>query len=59
MRVRDNRHRIMAKLAHNNNIHWYVTPFRIKAEMAAKTRQRIREIVDATFPELKGINVRT
>jgi hypothetical protein len=49
----------MARLAHNNNIHWYVTPFRIKAEMAAKTRQRIREIVDATFPELKGINVRT
>jgi len=57
MKVRTNRRRIMAKLAHNNNIHWYVTPFRIKAEMAAKTRQRIREIVDATFPELKGINV--
>jgi hypothetical protein len=51
MRVRDNRHRIMARLAHNNKIHWYVTPFIIKAEMAAKTRQRIREIVDAAFPK--------
>jgi len=59
MKVRTNRRRIMAKMAHNNNIHWYVTPFRIKAEMAAKTRKRIREIVDATFPELKGINVGT
>ena len=59
MKVRTNRRRIMARLAHNNNIHWYVTPFRIKAELAAKTRQRIRDIVDATFPELKGINVRT
>jgi hypothetical protein len=58
MRVRDNRHRIMARLAHNNKIHWYVTPFIIKAEMAAKTRQRIREIVDATFPELKGVYVK-
>ena len=57
MKVRINRRRIMARLAHNNNIYWYVTPFRIKAEMAEKTRKRIREIVDATFPELKGINV--
>ena len=58
MRVRDNRHRIMAKLAHNKQYIWYVTPFRIKAELAAKTRQRIREIVDATFPELKGAYVK-
>jgi hypothetical protein len=49
----------MAKMAHNNNIHWYITPFRIKAEMAEKTRKRIREIVDASFPELRGINVGT
>jgi len=59
MKVRTNRRRIIAKMAHNNNIHWYITPFRIKAEMAEKTRKRIREIVDASFPELRGINVGT
>ena len=57
MKVRTNRRRVLAKLAHNNQFIWYVTPFRIKAEMAAKTRQRIREIVDAAFPELKGVYV--
>lgn len=51
MKVRTNRRRIMAKMAHDKQYIWYVTPFRIKAEMAAKTRQRIREIVDATFPK--------
>ena len=58
MKVRTNRRRIMAKMAHDKQYIWYVTPFRIKAEMAAKTRQRIREIVDATFPELKGVYVK-
>jgi hypothetical protein len=59
MRVRDNRKRILAKLAHDKKYIWYVTPFMIKAEMAAKTRRRIREIVDATFADLKGVYVQS
>ena len=59
MKVRTNRRRIMAKIKYNKQYIWYVTPFRIKAEMAEKTRQRIREIVDKTFPELRCVNVRT
>ena len=55
MKVRTNRKRILAKIKANNQYVWYVTPFRIKAEMASKTNKRIREIVDAAFPELKGI----
>ena len=56
MKMRTNRKRVLAKLAHNNQYHWYVTPFRIKAEMASKMNKRIREIVDAAFPELKGFS---
>ena len=54
MKIRTNRKRVLTRLAHNNQYNWYVTPFRIKAEMESKMNKRIREIVDAAFPELKG-----
>jgi hypothetical protein len=57
--MRTNRKRVLAKLAHNNQYNWYVTPFRIKAEMESKMNKKIREIVDAAFPELRGFNVRS
>ena len=59
MKMRTNRKRVLAKLAHNNQYNWYVTPFRIKAEMESKMNKKIREIVDAAFPELRGFNVRS
>lgn len=52
MKVRTNRKRVLARLAHNNHIHWYITPFLVKAEMVRKTNERIRSIINATFPEL-------
>ena len=55
MKIRMNKRRILSRLAHNNQYIWYVTPFMIKAEMARKTREKIREIVDSAFPDLKGI----
>ena len=52
MKVRTNRKRVLARLAHNNNVHWYIGPFMVKAEMIRKTNERIRAIINATFPEL-------
>ena len=52
MKVRTNRKRVLAKLAHNNNVHWCIRPFMVKAAMIRKTNERIRAIIDATFPEL-------
>ena len=52
MKVRTNRKLIMARLAHNKKITWYITPFLVKAEMVRKTNERIRSIINATFPEL-------
>ena len=52
MKVRTNRKRVLARLAHNNDVHWYIRPFMVKAEMIRKTNERIRAIIDATFPEL-------
>jgi hypothetical protein len=34
---------------------WYITPFIVRAEKLRKTNERIRAIVDAAFPDLKGI----
>ena len=59
MKIRTNRKRVLAKLAHNNQYVWYVTPFMIKAEMASKTNKIIRDLVDKAFPELKGFYVRS
>ena len=52
MKVRTNRKRVLARLAYNNNVHWYIRPFMVKAEMIRKTNERIRAIINATFPEL-------
>lgn len=51
MKIRTNRKRVLAKLAHNNHGLWYITPFMVKAEMIRKTNERIRAIIDKTFPE--------
>lgn len=51
MKMRTNRKRALARLAHNNQTHWYITPFLVKAEMVRKTNERIRAIINATFPE--------
>lgn len=51
MQVRKNKKRTLIRLAHNNRIHWYITPFLVKAEMVRKTNERIRAIINATFPE--------
>lgn len=51
MKIRKNRKRALARLAHNNHGLWYITPFMVKAEMVRKTNERIRAIIDATFPE--------
>ena len=51
MKIRTNRKRTLARLAHNNRIHWYITPFVVKAAMIRKTNERIKAIINATFPE--------
>ena len=52
MKVRTNRKRVLAKLAHNNHGLWYITPFMVKAAMIRKTNERIRAIMDKTFMEI-------
>jgi hypothetical protein len=52
MKVRTNRKRVLAKLAHNKQITWYITPILVKAEMVRKTNERIRSMINTLFPEL-------
>ena len=55
MKVRKNRQRILTNLSHNKRSIWFVTPFIVRAERLRKTNEKIRAIVDAAFPDLKGI----
>ena len=52
MKVRTNRKRVLARMAYNNNVHWYIRPFMVKAEMIRRTNERIRAIMDKTFMEI-------
>jgi len=55
MKVRTNRHRIMARIKGNNQYHWFVAPFIKSAEQKRITNEKIKAQVDKMFPDLKGI----
>jgi hypothetical protein len=52
MKMRQHKRLILARIKTDKKYIWFVWPMMIRAEMARKTRQRIRAIVDAAFPEL-------
>jgi hypothetical protein len=59
MKVRTNRHRIMARIKENNRYHWFVMPMIKASEQKRITRLKIEAIVNKAFPELKGISCPT
>jgi hypothetical protein len=52
MKMRQRKHLILARIKADKKYIWFVWPMMIRSEMARETRQRIRAIVDAAFPEL-------
>jgi hypothetical protein len=51
MKMRQHKRLILARIKADKKYIWFVWPMMIRAEMAKKTHQRIRAIVDAAFPE--------
>lgn len=49
MKVRSIGKRALARLAHNNQSTWYLTPFLLKAETVRKANARIRALMDEAF----------
>jgi hypothetical protein len=57
MRVRRNKKRVMARLANNNRVNWFLAPILARAKVIAERNQRVQALVDKAFPELRGLNV--
>ena len=51
MKVRTNRKRIQARLAHNKHITWYLAPILARANETAERNKRIKALVDKAFRE--------
>ena len=51
MKVRTNRKRVLAKLAHNKHMTWYLAPVLARAKVIYERNQRIKALVDKAFPE--------
>lgn len=49
MKMRANRKRVLARLAHNNKHHWYIWPFMLKAATIRKANERIRAMINERF----------
>lgn len=52
MKVRNNKHRVLAKLAHNKYSEWIIAPIIRRSLKIAETNRRIKEMVDKRFPEV-------
>lgn len=57
MKVRRNKRYVMARLANNNRVNWMLAPILARAKVIAERNQRIKALVDKSFPELRGVNV--
>ena len=51
MKVRTNKHRVLARLAHNNNGYWFIAPFMLRAEKHRKFNAYLRKMMDEAFKE--------
>lgn len=51
MKIRTNRKRVLAKLAHNKRISWFLAPIIARSKVIAERNQRIKALVDKAFPE--------
>jgi hypothetical protein len=51
MKVRTNRHRTLANMAHNNKTTWYIAPFLAHAKKVMERNQRIKAQLLKAFPE--------
>jgi hypothetical protein len=51
MKIRTNRRRVQARLAHNNRTNWLLAPILARAKVTAERNQRIKALVDKAFPE--------
>lgn len=51
MKMRQHRANILARIAANNRVNWFVAPIMAKAKVTGGINKRIRAIVDRSFPE--------
>ncbi len=51
MKVRTNSKRIQVRIAHNNRVNWMLAPILARAKVIAERNQRIKALVDKSFPE--------
>lgn len=51
MKVRTNKRRVLARLAANRKVHWFLAPILARAAVVAERGRRIKAIVDKAFPE--------
>jgi hypothetical protein len=59
MKIRNNRRRILARIKANNHYRWFVMPIIKASEVQAARKQRITDLINKAFPELRGFNVRS
>ena len=52
MKVRINKHHILARVQANNKYRWFVMPMIKASEQKRMTNEKIKAMVDKAFPEL-------
>jgi hypothetical protein len=52
MKIRINKHHILARMQANNRYRWFVMPMIKASEQKRITNEKIKAIVDKAFPEL-------
>jgi hypothetical protein len=55
MKIRTNKHRVLSRLAHNNKSNWFIAPLMLRAEKHMKFNAYLRKMMDAAFPEQRGL----
>jgi hypothetical protein len=55
MKIRTNKHRVLSRLAHNNKSNLFIAPLMLRAEKHMKFNAYLRKMMDAAFPEQRGL----
>jgi len=58
MKIRTNRKRVLGRLSHNSASLWKIAPILARSAKIKERNDRINAMLDKSFPELRGINVR-